>query len=128
MEFNYQAFKLTKNVEFQFIRIIDGCVDLENMELTENDQETPVKVRRTPNNERNRPNARQRHDPVDDDLVRLSDVHFLNNETDLEWLSLNYRKNRAAKITKSRRRMILIMFTRDISYFPSMKEIRDELI
>ena len=98
------------------------------MELTEKEQDISVLVRRTPNNERNRPNARQRHDPVENDMHRQSDVHFLNNETDLEWLSLNYRKNRAAKITKSRRRMILIMFTRDISYFPSMKEIRDELI
>ena len=58
---------------------------------------------------------------------RISDAHFIAQE-DLEWLSLNYRKERAARLSKSRRRMILIMFQRDISYFPSLKEIRDELI
>ena len=54
-------------------------------------------------------------------------MHFIK-ETDLEWLSLNYRKERAASICQSRRRMILIMFQRDISYFPSLRDIRNELI
>lgn len=49
-------------------------------------------------------------------------------KTDLEWLSLNYRKMRAEKISDSQRRMILIMFQRDIKYFPSMREIRDGLV
>ena len=59
---------------------------------------------------------------------RLSgSVHFISN-TELEWLSLNYRKERATKLAASKKRMILIMFQKDISYFPTMKEIRDELI
>ena len=50
------------------------------------------------------------------------------NPTDLEWMSLNYRKYRAAKMSASYKRMILVMFEKDISYFPTLKEIRDELI
>ena len=44
-----------------------------------------------------------------DEEGRISDEHFIANE-DLEWLSLNYRKERAARLSKSRKRMILIMF------------------
>ena len=54
-------------------------------------------------------------------------VHFIS-KTELEWLSLNYRKERATKLAASKKRMILIMFQEDISYFPTIKEIRDELI
>ena len=79
------------------------------------------------NNERRRPNAERRHNPVDEEDRRISDTHFIAQD-DLEWLSLNYRKERAARLSKSRRRMILIMFQKDISYFPSLKEVRDELI
>ena len=43
-------------------------------------------------------------------------------------MSLNYRKEKAAKLSPSKRRMILIMFQRNIPYFPSLREIRDELI
>ena len=43
-------------------------------------------------------------------------------------MSLNYRKERAAKISPSRRRMILEMFQKTRHYFPSMNEIRDELV
>ena len=54
-------------------------------------------------------------------------LNFIN-PTDLEWMSLNYRKERAAKMSLSKRRMILMMFQTDCQYFPSMKEIRDELV
>ena len=85
-------------------------------------------MRRTRNNERSRPNAEKRHDPVDETSdIRSSLTKFLN-DTDLEWLSLNYRKARAKRLTRSHRRIVLIMFQKDISYFPSLKEIRDELI
>ena len=43
-------------------------------------------------------------------------------------MSLNYRKERANKMSPSKRRMVLKMFQEDISYFPTMREIRDELI
>ena len=57
----------------------------------------------------------------------MDSVHFITM-TQLEWLSVNYRKERAARLFSSRRRMILIMFQKDISYFPTIREIRDELI
>ena len=68
-----------------------------------------MQVRRTENNERRRPNAQRRHDPIGNEEGRVSDAHFIAHE-DLEWLSLNYRKERAARLCKSRKRMILIMF------------------
>ena len=86
-----------------------------------------IEVRRTSNNYRARPNAQKRHDLVEDDLIRGSSKHFINQD-DLEWMSINYRKERAAKICYSRRRMILIMFQEDLSYFPTLTEIRDELV
>ena len=64
---------------------------------------------------------------MSDDSFSNNSVHFLSN-AELEWMSLNYRKERATKLAASKKRMILIMFQEDISYFPSMKEIRDELI
>lgn len=48
--------------------------------------------------------------------------------TDLEWLSINYRKQRAAKLSLSRRRTIIALYEKDYEYFPSLREIRDELI
>ena len=43
-------------------------------------------------------------------------------------MSLNYRKDRAARMSASRRRMVLVMFEEDYQYFPSLREIRDQLI
>ena len=86
-----------------------GAIDLESLYMTPNSGKGRFKVRRTANNARVRPNAQKRHDPVNENMVRSSTKHFLNNE-DLEWMSLNYRKVRAAYICRSRRRMILIMF------------------
>lgn len=50
------------------------------------------------------------------------------SDTPLEWVSLNYRKEKAARLSPSRRRMILVMFQHKHSYFPSIKEIKDELV
>ena len=49
----------------------------------------------------------------------------LTHNTDLEWLSLNWRKYRASKMSKSMRRMILLMFQEDYQYLPSLKDIRN---
>ena len=129
LEFHYQAFKITEKTEFAVVELLQGSVDLQSLSYVNNDDKSQsMAVRRTPNNERCRPNAEKRHNPVsDEELGRISLKKFLN-DTDLEWLSLNYRKARAKRLTRSHRRMILIMFQKDISYFPSMKEIRDELI
>ena len=52
----------------------------------------------------------------------------LIHKTDLEWLSLNYRKFRAGCMSQSKRRMILVMFEEDYQYFPTRREIRDGII
>ena len=66
-------------------------------------------VQRTKTNSRNRPNASRRHDPVQFDGSRNSELHFIS-DTHLEWTSLNYRKEKAAALSPSRRRMVLIMY------------------
>lgn len=43
-------------------------------------------------------------------------------------MSLNYRKNKVAKLSLSRRRVMLRMFCEEQHYFPSLREIRDELV
>ena len=85
-------------------------------------------MRRSIDNQRVRPNGHYRHDPAQgSSILDLNKLNFIS-ETDLEFLSLNYRKERANKLSESRRRMILIMFRKQLSYFPSLREIRDELI
>ena len=103
-------------------------VDFEKFELqVGNDHSKIVKVRRREDNIRKRPNGHNRHDPFENEDKSTASLHFIN-PTDLEWMSLNYRKERATKISESKRRMILLMFQQDIAYFPTLKEIRDELI
>lgn len=87
-----------------------------------------VDVRRTRDNVRKRGNGSyKRHDPVPSTMADNDELHFVH-DTDLEWMSLNYRKKRAAQLSPSKRRMILVMFQNDIQYFPSMEQIRDQLI
>ena len=43
-------------------------------------------------------------------------------------MSFNYRKARAARISKSRRRIIFLLFEEDFQFFPTLKEIMNELI
>ena len=57
-----------------------------------------------------------------------TDSTFFFKTSALEWLSINYRKFRAALKSKSDRRMSLELFEEDYQYFPSLKEIRDGLI
>ena len=59
---------------------------------------------------RKRPNGHIRDDPQENEDVRSSGSFHFINPTNLEWLSLNYRKERAAKLCASKRRMLLIMF------------------
>ena len=77
--------------------IIPGTIDLKSFEMTLIDQPNSqvVKVRRTTNNVKKRPNAANRHQ---NHLVGEQNINSLNfiNPTDLEWMSLNYRKERAA--------------------------------
>ena len=84
-------------------------VDLHSYTLNDNSEKFKAMVRRSENNIRNRPNAANRHDPVNYKCSKNSETHFIS-DTDLEWTSLNYRKEKAAALSPSRRRMILIMF------------------
>ena len=77
----------------------------------------PIAIRRTPNNLRIRPDTTTRHDPFGD-IGGTFQPDFLSNsallrEQDLEWMSFNYRKYRMAKMSPSKRRMILQMFEED---------------
>ena len=92
-----------------------------------NDRDITLKVRRSADNTRQRPNGFSRHDPFNSGNTRER-AHSFINETDFEWMSLNYRKVRAAKLSSSIRRMILVMFQENYKYFPSLRDIRDELI
>mgnify|MGYP001239966175 CR=1 FL=1 len=92
------------------IEIIQGNVNLQKLIMTPRDLDLePIKVRRTQDNTRQRPNGQNRHDPF---MNRISDANAMDliSSTDLEWMSLNYRKRRAAKMSPSQRRMILVMF------------------
>ena len=71
-----------------------------------------VQVKRSTENTRIRPNAGNRHDHHNTGLQDSNSLSFIS-KTYLEWMSLNYRKERAAKMSKSIRRMILIMFQED---------------
>ena len=96
-------------------------------EYIEKSTKIVFKIKRTATNLRKRPNAYRRHDPLGD--LGSSDNFFKFQYTDhLEYLSLNYRKMRAAKMCSSNRRMVLMMFQEEVPYFPTPKEIRDELI
>ena len=64
LEFYYQAYAITGNEKFKFTKIVQGKVDFENFELTTNGSDnSDVKIRRTPDNSRKRPNSHRRHDP-----------------------------------------------------------------
>ena len=78
---------------------------------------------------RERPNAAQRHEPLIGAQIQSDRQDYsFTYETNLEWLSLNWRKYRASQISASFRRLILYMFERDFEYFPTLREIRDGLI
>ena len=78
---------------------------------------------------RRRPNAAERHEPlIGAKIISDHEDCSFTYDTDLEWLSLNWRKFRASQISASFRRLILYMFERDFEYFPTLREIRDGLI
>ena len=64
-----------------------------------NDPNTEViQVRRSTENTRKRPNAGNRHDHPNTGLKDSNGLNFIF-ETDLEWMSLNYSKERAARMS-----------------------------
>ena len=78
--------------------------------LIEETEKKIVKVRRTLDNKRVRPDGSNRHDPFNHLAQDNEDSKMINNNIDLEWMSINYRKERAAKLSPSKRRMVLVMF------------------
>ena len=79
------------------------------LEITEENSLNKISIRRTDDNVKVRPNAEIRHDPFNSDYTGSNGLKFIN-ETNHEWLSLNYRKARADKMSPSKRRMVLVMF------------------
>ena len=86
---------------------------------------TTLRINRCPSPSRLRPNRSQRHNPFATFGQKSGTALSFLSPTDLEWMSLNYRKERAAGMSPSKRRMILVMFEEDYQYFPSLREIRD---
>ena len=104
--------------ELKTVEIIDGTVNYDELTLSK-DSSTPltIKIRRTENNMRKRPNSYKRHDPLYHlNEVRNDDEYFFKN-IEIEWLSINYRKYRAALKQKSNKRMVLELFSEDYQYF-----------
>lgn len=125
LEFAYQIYIISGLDRHKTTEILVGKVNFETFELTV--EKEIINVRRTVDNVRSRPNGYNRHDPFLDTTRPTNEMNFIS-PTDLEWMSLNYRKERANNLSPSKRRMILVMFQKDISYFPKMREIRDGLV
>ena len=53
----------------------------------------PIKVRRTTDNKRKRPNGSKRHDPFGDQSENSIDFDLISG-SNLEWMSINYRKRK----------------------------------
>ena len=100
----------------------------ENTLKSRSDSNELTSIRRTKDNQRNRPNDKGRQNPLGfDQHGRINSMIFIDS-MDLEWLSLNWRTYRAQTLSVSNRRMILKMFDNDYQYFPTLREIRDSLI
>lgn len=72
-----------------------GRVNLQTLVYRDDETDILRQVSRTDDNVKRRPNAWKRHNPIDSSDLRPDDSNFLC-DTDLEWASLNYRKEKAA--------------------------------
>ena len=93
-----------KTEQFRLVEIKLGTVDMEActmVSLEEPPVETQIR-RAEDNTKRKRPNARGRHDPYSTHYrgASTSSISSSHN-TELEWLSLNYRKVKAAMLSSS---------------------------
>ena len=118
LEFAYHVYTISGDKKYKTEKIVQGVVDFDLMLMTlhEPNHRTQITIRRTKDNKRSRQNAHLRHDPqykwdLQGDFS-LNDVPSLKlvSCTDIEWMSINYRMHRAAKLSKSKRRVILILF------------------
>ena len=67
LEFHYQAFKITGNTQFVEVDLLFGQANLNSLEYVRSKDRVSHSIRRTPKNQRKRPNAEKRHDPGIDD-------------------------------------------------------------
>ena len=66
LEFMYQAYTISKKSAYQCANLMIGTVDFEKFGMQTDLSKSVVKVRRTPDNVRKRPNGQKRHDPFKD--------------------------------------------------------------
>ena len=88
-------------------------LDLNNENLDETQNPRSIPIRRTPDNFRVRPNGSTRHSMTEHEEVqdaKLARSQHLVSDTDTEWMSINYRMGKAAKLADSNRRVILVLF------------------
>ena len=140
IEFEYQAYKKTCDDKYKIVTIggyfkgiihFDGPNYETGVIITDSNGKIQHRIRRSQLNMMVRGSTRQnRHDPSNDAVFGDASSQSLSfiSPTDLEWLSINYRKVKYAKLSGSKRRMILIMFDKEIHFFPTMQEIRDQLL
>ena len=132
IELAYSIYSKTFDDQFATVDLVVGQVNLKDdtLKVTDSNGHLHIMdVQRSNHKVRKRPNAAERHEPFVGATI-LSDHEdcTFTYDTDLEWLSLNWRKFRASQISASFRRLILYMFESDFDYFPTLREIRDGLI
>ena len=92
IEYGYQAFRISKQEEFRHVKFLKGIIDLETLVLTKlGNTGEKLKVMRSKHNIKVRPNGQKRHDPFMENDFSRDSLSFIHH-TDLEWMSLNYRK------------------------------------
>ena len=76
LEFNYQAYIISSKSVYTKVEIMSGTIDIESMEMTYDLLVAKNSVRRLQTNDKKRPNAYRRHNPVDEDGRRASSINF----------------------------------------------------
>ena len=102
IEYSYQVYSISKNSEFRQIQILSGTIDFDTFMMAPRvisslialvTLPNPIKVRRTTDNKRKRPNGSKRHDPFGDQSENSIDFDLISG-SNLEWMSINYRKRK----------------------------------
>ena len=95
IEFAFHHYSFKKTETNRFVEIAQGTIDLETMILKSLNTEEGIKVIRAKENQKIRPSATKRHDPFQEIDETQNKRNFIH-DTNLEWLSLNFRKYRAS--------------------------------
>ena len=92
----------------------------------ENDIKVEILIRRTDNNNRERPDAHQRHgENVTKDMECSMNLVDLR---DFEWLAWNYRTYKLQNSFQSEEEMVLKMFNQSYLFLPTVQEILHGII